>query len=941
MSSGLRPHLAFRTLWIGLLIALHSQCLSASPCTLYKPQDIETARENAKRYPWALDILEGWAKSVAFAVQQDRAFFDPMIPDLTPWPTYGQNCPVCVGRLSSMGECGIYDWSVTDPDRLTCRYCRTVYPNSMFPETGTMTCPKMGQSFTYFETEEERAHPGEDPKPYAFRWAHWPVHTSWTGVIRARKIGWCAQQILPLAKLYAITGEALYAERCAWILDRFAKVYPNWLFHSYNGTYADCPPAEAATNLGQHGGGGRFPKEMIIDPLNRHQAEDHATLCNGFWGSGRYGCSGGDGDFILNCLVAYDLIRDARLQEGTPVLSAEMDERITRDLLLAGWVDSSQWQDINNKCGPGRALGAAVGVIWDRPESVRWALSGFERLMAECFHFDGFCQESPSYSGMHLSLMEDIPEILRGYSDPEGFVPEEGTAFKDLDPFRHTERYRLALESMVKMLAPDGLFPVIGDTHSGGGPGPHYVEILTDRYSQDYAALLETVQGGALSEKGSEYALWHRDPDLKAPGASAWPLRSEWFPGWQVGVLRGEDPQGPNALYFNGYAYHGHRHQDTLGIVFYAWGKEMASDRGYIWDDPRNAWTSSTLAHNLVTVDEANQAGKDRTSSLELMAVMPGVQVIQARSDHAYEVCDVYRRTCALVQLPGNKAYVLDIFRVRGGNRHRYGLQCNGNLVGMTGPAPEPLQEEHKWLSHLRASFPQEPFTATWEDGGVKLDLTLLSPIQRLVVADAPGWRSDRGSDIASPAIQQVFAERSSERSGEALDSRFVAVLSGYQDTSPVLECRLLDVEEGGDAIAVSVRTADRTDILISCMEDGERTYGPVSMQGQFGFVSLSAEKQVLDACLVAGTGLTCGESRIALKESKTALKVDRVEGRTFYLRDKRPPHACEPGSILLAQDTGFEIEASGKRWIRVRDYPAMACDEVVLLHSATLARAR
>jgi hypothetical protein len=26
---------------------------------------------------------------------------------------------------------------------------------------------------------------------------------------------------------------------------------------------------------------------------------------------------------------------------------------------------------------------------------------------------------------MHLGLMRDIPEILRGYSDPEGYQPEE------------------------------------------------------------------------------------------------------------------------------------------------------------------------------------------------------------------------------------------------------------------------------------------------------------------------------------------------------------------------------------------------------------------------------------------------------------------------------------------------------------------------------------
>ena len=38
----------------------------------------------------------------------------------------------------------------------------------------------------------------------------------------------------------------------------------------------------------------------------------------------------------------------------------------------------------------------------------------------------------------------------------------------------------------------------------------------------------------------------------------------------------------------------------------------MAADRGYIWDDPRNAWTRSTLSHNIVTVDAASQRGHTR-----------------------------------------------------------------------------------------------------------------------------------------------------------------------------------------------------------------------------------------------------------------------------------------------------------------------------------------
>jgi len=917
-----------RTVLASSVFLLHVACTLiglapkawTDPCTLYKADDVRNARENAKRHPWAGDLVESWKRSVSFAMEQDPSFFEDMITELTNWPTYGQNCPACVGKKSSMGECGLYNWSVKDPDKLICKYCGTVYPNPDYPETGSMTCPKMGQTFTYYETEEERAHPGENPSPYAFRWVRWPVHTSWTGVLRAKKTGWCMSQILPLAKLYAITGEVPYAERCALIMDRFAQVYPHWLFHSYNGTYADCPPAEAAANLGKYGGGGRFPKETIIDPFERHQAEDHAKLCNGFWGAGRFGCSGGDGGSVFQCVVAYDLIKDAQREDGSPVMTPIMEERIRQDLLLAACEDSMHWKDINNKCGKGRSLSAAVGVLWGHPEKIEWAMEGFRSLMSQCFHFDGFCRESPSYSGMHLNLMGEIPEVVRD------------NPVLELDPFRDVGRYRLALESMVRMLAPDRKYPVIGDTHSDSGPGSRYVEILADRYGDRYAGLLETVQKGPLSEKGSEYALWYRRPDLQAAAQEELPLRTEWFPGWHVGVLRAQDPQGPTALYLNGNAYHGHRHHDTLGIMYYAFGQEVASDRGYIWDDPRNAWTKGTLSHNIVTVDGENQRAHGRTSVLELFCAAPCVEMVQARTDNAYPQCDRYQRTCVLVPLGKDETYAVDFFRVSGGALHQYGFQCNGQLLPPEALELEAADAPNRWLSRCRAATPRTPLTLTWEHGEIRMDLLLLSPMDRLLVADAPGWRSDAGSQLNAPPIHQVFAERVPGEGQEKLKSEYVAVMAPYKGTVPVKGARLLKgiPEEG--CLAVEVDRGDGKDIVISCLDQEERAVGPVKVRGRFAFVSLDEKGRVRDGCLVGGTRLQCADEEIELPEAERILKVDRVENGTLHLKDPVPPYVRPGGAYLLLADTGFDIESFAERSITVRDYPLVDCDTVTVV---------
>ncbi len=907
---------------------------SADPCTLYKPEDIQRARENATRYKWAQSIIDGWKSQTAYAMEQDREYFDQMIPELTNWTEFGQNCPACVNVKSSMGECGLYKWDVRYPDKLTCKYCGTVYPNEKYPETGSMTCPKMGQTFTYYETDEERAHPGEPPNQYAFKWVHWPIHSSWTGIIRSKKSHWAADQVYPLAKLYAVTGEVKYAERCSWILDRIARCYPNWLFFTYNGTYADCPPAEAAAEIGRNPRAGRFPKDVIIDPFNRHQKADYAELCVGFWGAGRFDSSGCD-NYHLYWTVAYDLIRDARFEDGTPVLSPEMDQRIANDLLLAACIDMENWNEINNKCGPSRALSAACGILFQRPESARRALDGFSKLMEDCFHFDGFCRESPSYASMHLGLMTNIPEILRGYSDPPDYQPKEGERFDNLNPFEHVGRYRLALESMVRPLAPGNQYPNIGDTGYPMRLGAQWLETLTDRYSHDYAPLLEVAQGADLSIRGSEYALWYRDPAIDASREANLPLHTEWFPGWHVSVMRAGKPLGDTALYLNGYAYHGHRHHDTLGLIYHAFGREIASDRGYIWDDPRNAWTASTLSHNIVTVDGQSQVASGRPAAqLELFGAAPGIEITQARADGSYAQCDRYQRTTALVILPGEQTYAVDFFRANGGKLHQYGFQCNGAMVDLTAPAPEPVDDQIKWLSNLRACAPTQPFTATWANDDIRTDLTVLSSIDRLLVVDAPGWRSDRGSELNAPPIQQVFAERRAPEGAETLGSSFAAVIAPYRGDSPIISAALIAPEDGSDALAVEVKLAGRTDYIISNPDGAERQFGPVTLAGRFGFVSLAPDGALLQGYLLDGTELSCGGTALGIPVDRFEVPVEGVEGRTYHLGRPLPTDIMPTGAYVLAGDTGYEVETCTEDTITVRDYPAIECEQLTLLNS-------
>ena len=893
--------------------------------------NVENARKNLSRYPWAQAIFESWKQQVAHLMGQSRDFIDAMMPELTPWPEYGQNCPVCVNRLSSMGETGLYEWDPTDPDRLICKYCKTEYPNANHPETGSITAPRMNQTFTFYLTDEERAHPEDKSGEHAFKWVNWPVHTSWTGIIRTKKSRWCFEQMLPLAKLYALTDDVLYAQWCAYIMDCMARRYPNWLFHSYDGTMADCPPAEVAISLGKYPRAGRFPVETIITAFEgRHREGDHAILNNGFWGAGRFGCSGSDGGTILQVTLAYDLIRTAQYPDGSPVITPAMDQRIVNDLILAGCADTENWSEINNKCGPGRALSAAVGILFNKPQSVRRAIEGLEALLEDAFHFDGFCTESPAYSAMHLNLLRDIPELLAGYSDPDGYEPETGLPLKNLDPFQHFDRYRLALESMVRMLDPNLQDPVIGDSREGRSIDPIYAEILTAHYGNRYAGLLEKSQTAPLSQKGSEYALWHRDPDLIAERDTDLPHHTEWFPGWHVAVLRGGTPKSHTAFYFNSYGYGGHRHYDSLGIIYIAHGREMAADRGYIWDDPRNAWTKSTLSHNIVTVDAQNQSGNPKPATLELFGTGAGVEIVQA-SAAPYEQCDLYQRTCTLIQIPGEQTYAIDFFRINGGNLHQYGFHCNGHLIDIRGADPQPIEEQIEWLDNIRADHPQTPFTATWQNQDLRMDLTLLNPIHRLLLADAPGWRSDLGDQLNAPPVQQILAECKNDA-----NTRYAAVIAPYTDKSPIQSAHLILDDPDTRAIAVAVKRDGRTDYILSAPEGTTHNLGPVSITGQFAYASIDNQGILQRAYLLCGTELRCGSHTLTRSQAQTPLDVTSVDNRTYHLSQTLPEPDTLSGTYITAADTGYEIESASEKSITVRDYPAIACDRISLLNAAT-----
>ncbi|HOQ29812.1 MAG TPA: hypothetical protein PLH36_13825, partial [Armatimonadota bacterium] len=231
------------------------------PIAFIKPADLERARENVRRHPWAKRLLAGYRGRADYVLNQPPEFVEQMIPALTPLCTLFTMCPHCEYAPVH----GQYIWDVKRPDELKCRNCGTVYPNEKYPEDLVLVARHGGeQRFTFY-----------GGKSWNFNNIH--LRSSWTGAIRAHKTGYMARAARDLAMVYALTGERAYGEKAAAILSRFATVYPGYLIHSGYGEIADMDPRVAAAKINN------LPADELTCPPNKPDRRLQA----GYWMAGR------------------------------------------------------------------------------------------------------------------------------------------------------------------------------------------------------------------------------------------------------------------------------------------------------------------------------------------------------------------------------------------------------------------------------------------------------------------------------------------------------------------------------------------------------------------------------------------------------------------------------------------------------------------------------
>ncbi|MEW6357266.1 MAG: discoidin domain-containing protein [Planctomycetota bacterium] len=600
-------------------------------------EDVERAKRNTRTHPWAFDwycstlrVADEWAarsdEEICRLVPQKHAVFDKL-----------GKCPKCRKPLTAGFE---------RVGKAYCPACETVFPNDEYPDNGQgWKDPKTGK-MVYF-----------------------------VGMYNERAIYALDDALRALADAYMLTGEDNFARAASVIFDGIAVIYPT----------CDKGPKWYP------GVGGR---------LNRPFYQTARTLI--------YYCDQYD---MLHLSPEWEKpsvdpnyktrranVEENFLRNGGQYCFDEIHRYEKTKSLNNGFCDYLQ-----GAVAAGRILGIQKFLDY----ALDSELSVFN-FVENTIDRDGqYFETAFMYSSHAIDLFSHHAEMLRTYRSekfPNG-----------INLYDHP-KLKLAFLRMERDIECAGHVPPLGDTgpdvsviakEERQGVNPYVyrrLEYLAARAAdpkerQDYAERIHAYVGDVekargkhglarwLAFNGAEIAPSAQPPGgLKPPGGS--PTSSTLLPGSRgISILRtGQDGDTAALLRWGPTLNHGS--PDEMNLNFFAIGREVTYDPGYLWAHCRAGWTHATGSHNLVAVNEKNQLGQPGGGGdLVRWFEAPGVCAVSADDPLCYgtEGVSRYQRSLVLMDLTPTQHYLLDIFRVAGGQTH----DLNWHFFGEMKPATD------------------------------------------------------------------------------------------------------------------------------------------------------------------------------------------------------------------------------------------------------------
>ncbi len=603
------------------------------------------------------------------------------------------------------------------------------------------------------------------------------------------------------------------------------------------------------------------------------------------WSAGKWGWHSPSNEVPFNTVRTYDLVYDSEWwdklsQERGYNVRERFENDFVRDTIAAVQAYPTH---INNYAAYLGSV-ARIGMVIGEPAYVHWAFRWLvKNVNAGCF-YDGMWHESPSYHYMTMGGLRRSFAYLEGYSDPPGYVDEEdGTRFDNLEAVAAVPFWEKVQHAPEVVDFPNGCSTPVHDTWAN------------ERRSKPRVTTVSTIL------PGFGHASLGR-------GSGAHQMQAQ--------------------LHFSGH--HGHSHYDNLNLTLFAKEREMLSDIGYTWTRIR-WWPALTPAHNLVVVDRKEQAGG--VTDGDLLSYFPdvnGIAMVEAdglRGYHSLEQVSMYRRMLVLVPVSEADAYVVDLFRTRGGAVHDWLLHgsadedmtatCSLALTGTREDLSEPPDSDrdnpqagcrgYSVMREMSFGDTEDTFNVTFTysdapDTSVRTHV-LGNAAARVFLGRSPSIRragvGSRGDNtkIFDFWMPQLVVRRQAA-ADQPLHSIFVAVEEPFRGDSFIDSSEPLQLTPADEnAVALQVRHGTTVDTIISTLDESpypeRKTADGIAIRGRLGVVR-QVNGRTSGAWLFEGTSLAAGDW--VVKSEK-----DRYEGR-IQAATRKADGADEDAFITDAQ---------------------------------------
>ena len=913
----------------------------------YTREKIQNLRNNCEKYDWAKKEQEKTIqKAKLWAAKSDEQLWEMI---------NGQNMPRCIDvtfdrltkgpKILGCMKCGEqifqfgnypYNPEFEDkPWKLTCPSCKSVFPTNDFAkfyasaidENGLFDVSKGDRTLLFNEAHPDPSDPlhrygvddgfgyiDENNRSHKYiayyMWKYWNYIN--TG-------------IADLSEAYLYTGDKLYARKAAILLDRLADVYPDldWKPYADKGWYH----SDGGRNVGKIGGA------IWETGLVQVFADSYDKILSGTLDNPELY------EFLSKQSKKFKLPNPKGTRE---LLIKNIDNGILRTAyraVLSGQIKGNQ--------GMHQMTIAACALALDtQPESAQWidwifAKDGgnIPELMISTFDRDGTSNEgAPGYALMWGRLITQVAERLDGYS-----------AYTKHNIIKEFPQFNTTFLAAYRMTALGIATPNIGDSGSTGSVGKAYVdpEFITKGYiftkDPEFAKAAYISNNNSADKLGRN--IFSKEPDaisreIKEIGERSGPRAEGGYLMNGFGLALLENGRGTKgvAIANNFGRTSMHAHPDLMNFDLFAFGKWLAPDHGYpefATRIPSNTdWTGSTVSHNLVFVNEKPQK-EIWGGHLKLFKQTKGFGVFEIDGKRAYPETKTYQRTMLLIDagMGENSSYVIDIFKVEGGNDHLYSFhgppgeltnsglklvaQKTGTYAGENitkGLGADGFPQGYSFFYNVkRDQNPPAQFMLDWKaetgyrgtkaEDNIHLRMHALTPSNDIALADGDPPQNKAGNPKTLPYVLM-------HRKGENLNSTFISVLEPYQH-NPFIKSvkRINNTEESQIALEIIMNNGSTDYVLYNPEEDKiMKLPNNISMTGNIGFLR-KENNQLSKAILVNGKSLSDGKQsfKSAGKLSGRIVKMNKnPAGSGWVLVDQiLPDNGSLNGEQLIISTQG------------------------------------